>query len=129
MTTALAIRPAIATPSLPIAHAPSCTEHVPGGSYVALSKPLAAVSGVLLAWLRFGIGAVAAMFIGCRKTAEEPVLGPAPGVCCSPEPCWGIFCSPCMIYGVSLTSAVTAGSSWRHSGRRGADELAFLRAQ
>ena len=44
------------------------------GSYVALSKPLAAIFPVLLlAWLRFGIGAIA-MLRWLRKPADEAPL-------------------------------------------------------
>ncbi|MGA0050957.1 MAG: EamA/RhaT family transporter, partial [Burkholderiaceae bacterium] len=44
------------------------------GAYVALSKPLVAVLPVLLvAWLRFGIGALA-MLPWLRKPVDEPLL-------------------------------------------------------
>ena len=46
------------------------------GSYVALSKPLAAVLPVfLLAWMRFGIGGIA-MLHWLRKPVDEPPLAP-----------------------------------------------------
>jgi len=44
------------------------------GSYVALSKPLAAVFPVfLLAWLRFGIGGLA-MLHWLKKPVDEPPM-------------------------------------------------------
>lgn len=80
------------------------------GAYVALTKPLALVLPVfLLGWLRFGIGAVA-MLRWIRKPATEPAL--------SVQTRWLIFLESflgnflftlCMILGVSMTSAVSAG--------------------
>lgn len=80
------------------------------GSYVALSKPLVAVLPVfLLAWLRFGIGGVA-MLHWLRKPRHEPPL--------TRQARWLLFLQSflgnflftvCMLYGVSLTNAVTAG--------------------
>ncbi len=80
------------------------------GSYVALSKPLAAAFPVLLlAWLRFGIAAVA-MLPWLRKPAHEPPMTPAVRRLVFLESFLGNFLfSICMIYGVSLTSAVSAG--------------------
>ncbi len=80
------------------------------GSYVALSKPLAAVLPVLLlAWLRFGIGAVA-MIGWLRKPADEPPLTPGVRRLLFLESFLGNFLfTLCMIYGVRLTSAVFAG--------------------
>ncbi|MDS1141364.1 DMT family transporter [Pusillimonas sp. SM2304] len=80
------------------------------GAYVALTKPLAVVLPVfLLGWLRFGIGAIA-MLRWIRKPAAEPAL--------SAQTRWLIFLESflgnflftlCMILGVSMTSAVSAG--------------------
>ena len=80
------------------------------GSYVALSKPLVAVLPVfLLAWMRFGIGGVA-MLHWLKKPEHEPPL--------TPQARWLLFLQSflgnflftvCMLYGVSLTNAVTAG--------------------
>lgn len=80
------------------------------GSYVALSKPLVALFPVLLlAWLRFGIGAVA--MLGWLR----PAPGEAP---LSAQTRWLLFLESffgnflftlCMVTGVSLTSAVAAG--------------------
>ncbi len=80
------------------------------GSYVALSKPLAAVFPVLLlAWLRFGIGALA-MLHWLRKPATEPALTAATKRLLFLESFLGNFLfTLCMIYGVKLTSAVSAG--------------------
>lgn len=80
------------------------------GTYVALTRPLAAVLPVfLLGWLRFGIGGVA-MLRWLRKPKSEPPL--------SPQMRWLIFLESflgnflftlCMISGVSMTGAVSAG--------------------
>ncbi len=80
------------------------------GSYVALSKPLVAVLPVfLLAWMRFGIGGIA-MLHWLKKPEHEPPL--------TPQARWLLFLQSflgnflftvCMLYGVSLTNAVTAG--------------------
>jgi drug/metabolite transporter (DMT)-like permease len=80
------------------------------GSYVALSKPLAATFPVLLlAWLRFGIAAVA-MLPWLRRPPNEPAMSPAVRRLVFIESFLGNFLfSICMIYGVSLTSAVAAG--------------------
>jgi drug/metabolite transporter (DMT)-like permease len=80
------------------------------GSYVALSKPLAAIFPVLLlAWLRFGIGAVA-MLRWLRKPADEAPLSRRTQGLLFLESLFGNFLfTICMVTGVSLTSAVTAG--------------------
>lgn len=80
------------------------------GSYVALSKPLVAVFPVfLLAWLRFGIGAVA-MAGWLRKPTDEAPLAPRTRWLLFLESFLGNFLfSICMLYGVSLTTAVAAG--------------------
>jgi len=80
------------------------------GSYVALSKPLVLVFPVfLLAWLRFGIGGLA-MLPWLRKPADEPVLAPKTQRLLFLESFLGNFLfSICMLYGVSMTSAVAAG--------------------
>ncbi|MBX3610272.1 MAG: DMT family transporter [Hydrogenophaga sp.] len=80
------------------------------GSYVALSKPLVAVFPVfLLAWLRFGIGALA-MATWLRKPANEAPLAPRTRGLLFLESFLGNFLfSICMLYGVSLTTAVAAG--------------------
>lgn len=80
------------------------------GSYVALSKPLvAAIPVFLLAWLRFGIGGLA-MLHWLRKPAGEPPLAPRTRRLLFLESFLGNFLfSLCMLAGVSLTSAVSAG--------------------
>ena len=80
------------------------------GSYVALSKPLAAAFPVLLlAWMRFGIGALA-MLTWLKKPADEPPLTPQTRGLLFLQSLLGNFLfTVCMIYGVSLTSATSAG--------------------
>ena len=80
------------------------------GSYVALSKPLAAVLPVfLLAWMRFGIGGIA-MLHWLKKPADEPPLTPQTKRLLFLESFLGNFLfTICMIYGVSMTDAVSAG--------------------
>lgn len=80
------------------------------GSYVALSKPLVLVFPVfLLAWMRFGIGAIA-MGRWFRKPADEPTLSIATKRLLFLESFLGNFLfSICMLYGVSMTTAVAAG--------------------
>jgi drug/metabolite transporter (DMT)-like permease len=80
------------------------------GSYVALSKPLVAALPVfLLAWMRFGIGG-AAMLHWLRKPADEAPLTRGTRRLLFLESLLGNFLfSICMLYGVSLTSAVSAG--------------------
>ncbi len=80
------------------------------GSYVALSKPLvAALPVLLLAWLRFAIG-VLAMPHWLIKPPGEPPMTPATQKLVFLESFLGNFLfSICMLYGVSMTSAVSAG--------------------
>ncbi len=80
------------------------------GSYVALSRPLvAAIPVFLLAWLRFGIGGLA-MLHWLRKPANEPPMGPQTKWLVFLESFLGNFLfSICMLFGVSLSSAVSAG--------------------
>ncbi len=80
------------------------------GSYVALSKPLVAALPVfLLAWLRFGIGGIA-MLRWLKKPADEPPMTPATRRLVFLESLLGNFLfSICMLFGVSMTSAVSAG--------------------
>ncbi len=80
------------------------------GSYVALSKPLVLVFPVfLLAWLRFGIGGLA-MWRWLRKPAHEPAMSPHTRRLLFLESFLGNFLfSVCMLFGVSMTTAVAAG--------------------
>ncbi|TXT35786.1 MAG: hypothetical protein FD135_4694 [Comamonadaceae bacterium] len=80
------------------------------GSYVALSKPLVAAMPVfLLAWLRFGIGALA-MPHWLRKPLDEAPLSRATQGLIFLESFLGNFLfTVCMLFGVSLTTAVSAG--------------------
>ena len=80
------------------------------GSYVALSKPLVAALPVfLLAWLRFGIGGVA-MAAWLKKPADEAPMTRTTKQLLFLESFLGNFLfSICMLFGVSMTSAVSAG--------------------
>lgn len=80
------------------------------GSYVALSKPLvAAMPVLLLAWLRFGIGGLA-MLHWLRPAPNEPPMPATTRKLLFLESLLGNFLfSICMLYGVSMTSAVSAG--------------------
>ena len=80
------------------------------GSYVALSKPLAAIFPVmLLAWLRFGIGTFA-MLSWLRPPTLEPLLSKQSKLLLFLESFFGNFLfTLCMISGVAMTSAITAG--------------------
>jgi drug/metabolite transporter (DMT)-like permease len=97
-------------PSRPIAYLCLALSMSLVGSYVALSKPLAAALPVfLLAWLRFGIGGVA-MLHWLKKPASEPPMTAQTKKLVFLESFLGNFLfSICMLFGVSMTSAVSAG--------------------
>ena len=80
------------------------------GVYVALSKPLVAALPVfLLAWLRFGIAAIA-MLPWLKKPASEGPMSAHTRWLVFLESFLGNFLfSICMLYGMGLTSAVSAG--------------------
>jgi drug/metabolite transporter (DMT)-like permease len=80
------------------------------GSYVALSKVLVLVFPIfLLAWLRFGIAA-AAMAGWVKRTPGDTPLSRRDRVLLFFESFFGNFLfSICMLYGVSMTSALAAG--------------------
>lgn len=80
------------------------------GSYVALSKPLVAALPVfLLVWLRFGIGGLA-MLHWLKKPADEAPMTLATKKLVFLGSLLGNFLfSILMLYGVSMTSAVSAG--------------------
>lgn len=98
------------SPSRPVAYLCLALSMALVGSYVALSKPLAALFPVLLlAWLRFGIGVVA-MARWLRKQPDEAPLNGRTKRLLFLESFFGNFLfTVCMVTGVSLTSAVTAG--------------------
>ena len=98
------------TPSRPAAYACLALSMSLVGSYVALSKPLvAAIPVFLLAWLRFGIGGLA-MLHWLRKPPNEPALAPRTKKLLFLESFIGNFLfSICMLFGMSMTSAVSAG--------------------
>ena len=80
------------------------------GTYVALSKPLVAALPVfLLAWMRFGIGGLA-MAHWLKRPANEPSMTRHTRGLVFLESFLGNFLfSICMLFGVSMTSAVSAG--------------------
>ena len=80
------------------------------GSYVALSKPLVAALPVfLLAWLRFGIGGAAMLHWLKKPVAEAPMTGQTRGLLFLESFLGNFLFSLCMLFGVSMTSAVAAG--------------------
>ncbi|MEY2873043.1 MAG: hypothetical protein RLZZ373_414, partial [Pseudomonadota bacterium] len=80
------------------------------GSYVGLSKLLVAVFPVfLLAWLRFGIAAIA-MAGWVHRPASEAPMSPHDRVLLFFESFLGNFLfSICMLYGVAMSTALAAG--------------------
>ena len=107
-TTSLQLKPK----PLPIPLACACLALSMGlvGCYVAFSKSLVLVFPVLLlAWLRFGIACVA-MLGWLKPTLNEPALSRSTKWLVFIESLFGNFLfSICMLYGVSMTSAVSAG--------------------
>ena len=80
------------------------------GSYVALSRPLVAALPVfLLAWLRFGIGALATLHWLRRPEREPPLSGRTHRLLFFESLLGNFLFSICMLFGVSMTSAVSAG--------------------
>lgn len=80
------------------------------GTYVALSKPLVAAFPVLLlAWLRFGIAALAMPHWLKRPPNEPPMTRRTRGLVFLESFLGNFLFSICMLYGVSMTSAVSAG--------------------
>ena len=80
------------------------------GIYVALTKPLVLVFPVfLLGWIRFGIAGLA-MWPWLKKPADEAPMTRNTRQLVFLESFLGNFLfSICMLYGVSMTSAVSAG--------------------
>lgn len=80
------------------------------GSYVALSKPLVlAFPVLLLAWLRFGIGALAMPHWLVKPANEPPMTSQTRGLVFLESLLGNFLFSICMLYGVSMTSATAAG--------------------
>ena len=80
------------------------------GSYVALSKPLVAALPVfLLAWLRFGIGGLAMAHWLKKPAHEAPMTGQTRWLLFLESFLGNFLFSICMLFGVSMTSAVAAG--------------------
>lgn len=80
------------------------------GSYVALSKPLVATIPVLLlAWLRFGIGVLAMPHWLVKPAGEAPMNRHTKGLLFLESFLGNFLFTICMLYGVSMTSAVSAG--------------------
>jgi drug/metabolite transporter (DMT)-like permease len=80
------------------------------GSYVALSKPLvAAIPVLLLAWLRFGIGGAAMLHWLRKPRGEQPMTRQTRWLLFLESFLGNFLFSICMLFGVSLTSAVSAG--------------------
>ena len=80
------------------------------GSYVALSKPLVAALPVfLLAWLRFGIGGVAMLHWLKKPEDEVPMTAQIKRLVFLESFLGNFLFSICMLFGVSMTSAVAAG--------------------
>jgi drug/metabolite transporter (DMT)-like permease len=80
------------------------------GSYVGLSKLLVAVFPVfLLAWLRFGIAAVAMVHWLPRSAEETPLSKHDRGLVFLESFLGNFLFSICMLFGVAATSALAAG--------------------
>ena len=80
------------------------------GSYVALSKPLVAALPVfLLAWLRFGIGGAAMLRWLKKPPSEVPMTSQTKRLLFLESFLGNFLFSICMLFGVSITGAVTAG--------------------
>ena len=80
------------------------------GCYVALSKPLVAAFPVLLlAWLRFGIAALAMPHWLKRPADEAPMTRRTRALVFLESFLGNFLFSICMLFGVSMTSAVSAG--------------------
>lgn len=80
------------------------------GTYVALSKPLvAALSVFLLGWLRFGISALAMPHWLKRPAGEPPMTAHTRWLLFLESLIGNFLFTLCMLYGISLTTAVSAG--------------------
>ena len=80
------------------------------GTYVALSKPLVATFPVfLLAWMRFGIAGLAIVHWLKKPNGEAPLSLRTKKLLFLESFLGNFMFSICMLYGVSMTSAVSAG--------------------
>ncbi|HVZ46465.1 MAG TPA: DMT family transporter [Ramlibacter sp.] len=97
-------------PPRPLAYACLALSMSLVGCYVALSKPLvAAIPVFLLAWLRFGIGGLAIVHWLKRPADEPPITRRTRGLVFLESFLGNFMFSICMLFGVSMTSAVSAG--------------------
>ena len=98
-------------PALPwLAYASLASSMALVGSYVGLSKLLVAIFPVfLLAWLRFGVAAVAMLGWLRREPGEAPLSRADRGWLFLESFLGNFLFSICMLYGVAATSAVAAG--------------------
>lgn len=97
-------------PSRPIAYLCLALSMTLVGSYVALSKPLATAFPVfLLVWLRFGIGGLAMLGWLRKPEQEPPMTAQTRGLLFLQSLLGNFLFTVCMVYGVSLTSATSAG--------------------
>ena len=95
------------------------------GSYVGLSKLLVAVFPVLLlAWLRFGIGAVAMLHWLRRAPGEAPLTRRDRWLLFWESFLGNFLFSICMLYGLMLTSALAAGGGAPAGGNKAAEDAA-----
>ncbi len=98
------------TPSRPVAYGCLALSMSLVGSYVALTKPLAVIFPVfLLAWLRFGIGGVAMLRWLKKPATEQPMSWHTKKLVFLESFLGNFLFTICMISGVRMTSAVSAG--------------------
>jgi len=103
-------RPMSYAPSRPVAYGCLALSMSLVGSYVALSKPLAIIFPVfLLAWLRFGIGGLAMVHWLKKPPTELPLSWQMKKLVFLESFLGNFLFTICMITGVSMTSAVSAG--------------------
>lgn len=100
----------LAAPSVRVSYACLAGSMALVGSYVGLSKLLVLVFPVfLLAWLRFGIAAVAMVSWVKRPMDEAPLSGHDRRLLFLESFLGNFLFSVCMLYGVSLSTALAAG--------------------
>jgi drug/metabolite transporter (DMT)-like permease len=105
------LSPARTSGAVPLlAYASLATSMAVVGSYVGLSKLLVAVFPIfLLAWLRFGIAAVAMAHWVRRRDGDAPLSAHDRQLLFWESFLGNFLFSICMLFGVLLTSAVAAG--------------------